>query len=234
MGPIPITTSGRESCPDACALKRIIKAGGKSTTGGCYADAHPMAFHWDKVTHGARGTTDGAWRQVVRDLPDGAAWRDRQAGDQLPDPTDGERIDPVEIGKTVDANQGKRGWTYTHYDARHADNAQTIRAANRKGFTVNLSANSLSHADDLADLDAGPVATVVPLEQFTIREDGHFDGPRSIKTPGGRTVSICPAQQHEKIRCVDCMLCQRGDRKTIVGFIPHGQSRKRVDAVATR
>ena len=231
---MPITTSGRESCSPDCPFRRIVDpARDDFGTHGCYADQHPMAFHWDAVTRGDRGVDDGSWRDPIRELPDGSPWRDRQAGDQLPDPDDPRHLDAGEIETTTEANKGKRGWTYTHFDPTYRDNAAIIRKANDDGFTVNLSGNSLEHADLLADLEAGPVATVVPLEQFTLRDDGHFDGPRTLKTPAGRTVSICPAQQHENVRCIDCMLCQRADRKSMVGFIPHGQSRKRVDAVAT-
>ena len=44
-GPIPVSTMGRQSCPDACPLKR----------NGCYGDGGPLSWHWRKVTAGIRG-----------------------------------------------------------------------------------------------------------------------------------------------------------------------------------
>lgn len=44
-GPMPVTTTSAETCPDACPLK----------SGGCYAKGGKVAMHWAKVTAGTRG-----------------------------------------------------------------------------------------------------------------------------------------------------------------------------------
>jgi hypothetical protein len=97
----------------------------------------------------------------------------------------------------------------------------SIAAANADGFTINLSANNLAHADELAALDIGPVAVVLPAG---------FDG-RHTQTPAGRRVAQCPATYRDTT-CADCGLCAKRDRKVIVGFPAHGVHKRKADAVA--
>jgi hypothetical protein len=137
-------------------------------------------------------------------------WRHNQAGDL---PQSGGTIDAVLLGQLVAANEGKRGFTYSHH--RDAESINWIRHANQWGFTVNLSANDLADADTLADADAGPVVVVLPSTQTV-----------NTVTPNGRTVIICPATQRDNVSCATCQLCQR-QRSAIVGFPAHG-TRKRV------
>ena len=120
----------------------------------------------------------------------------------------------------VNANKGKRGFTYTHYEPK-GSNKDAIKLANDKGFTINLSANNLNHADKLAALNIAPV-TVVVAE----------DTPEHSKTPQGRHVVICPAQTERAANCEACGLCQKQQRGVIVGFRAHGVSRRKAEAVA--
>src|SRR5262249_37642211 len=62
---------------------------------------------------------------------------------------------------------------------------KAIAAANRAGFTINLSANNPAHADQLAELDIAPVVTVLPASV-----DGAVT--KTVKTPAGRTITVCP------------------------------------------
>ena len=93
--------------------------------------------------------------------------------------------------------------------------------ANEGGFTVNLSANSPAHADHLAALAIGPVVAVVP--------SGFPD--RGV-TPAGRKVVVCPAQRVAGMTCDKCRLCSLANRPFIIGFRPHGASKRAVDAIA--
>ena len=140
-GPIPVSTTTKDSCPTDCAM-----------ASACYAASGPLALHWNKVTAGDRGTDWTTFAQAVAKLPDGQLWRHNQAGD-LPK-------DPVLIGQLVHANIGRRGFTYTHH--RDAETLGWVKHANDWGFTVNLSANDLADADMLADKHAGPVVVVLP------------------------------------------------------------------------
>jgi hypothetical protein len=206
-GPIPVSTTSAATCPTACPLKKS----------GCYADGGPLAIIWRKVTDGAMGTS---WREFcdkIAALPLGQLWRHNQAGDL---PGDGVKINRPALRALVAANTGRRGFTYTHYRPDGA-NAEAIREANASGFVVNLSANSLAHADELAKTGAGPVVTLLPENA----------GPHAV-TPEGRKVVTCPATYRESVTCMSCQLCARGSRTVIIGFPAHGASRRKAEAVA--
>ena len=199
-------------------------------------------MHWRAVD---KGRGDG-WREHMRDLDAvlakrrervgvGAPWRMNQAGD-LPGRSD--RIDAARLAEVaeVNARHGARGFTYTHKPTRAVDVADAVAdpgalaAANRaaiadalaRGFTINLSANSPSHADALADLDLAPVVVLLPR-----------DAAPTSTTPGGRKVIVCPAQQREDINCATCQLCARATRTVVVGFRAHGSGAKRVESIAS-
>jgi len=212
VGPIPVSTSSRATCPTSCAFAT-------HNEGGCYAASGPLALHWAKVTSGERGMAWPEFTASIAALPDGQLWRHNQAGDL---PGDGERIDAAALAALVSANAGKRGFTYTHYNPRRASNRRAIAAANAGGFTVNLSAEDMQEADELADMNIGPVAVVLPITQLT-----------NARTPGGRTVVVCPAVVRDDVSCSTCQLCQR-QRSAIIGFPAHGTGAKRADGVARR
>ena len=212
-GPIPVSTSSRSTCPPSCAFY------GK----GCYAKGGPLGIHWSAVSGGKRGVEFSEFLAQIRELPVGQFWRHNQAGDL---PGEGNAIDSVALAQLVEANQSKRGFSYSHKSCVgdgpvESNNREAIRQANEGGFTINLSANSPAHADQLASLGVGPVACVVPS-----------DFPDRGSTPGGRKVVVCPAQKVEKMNCDKCRLCALKDRPFIVGFRPHGASKRAVDAIA--
>ena len=207
-GPIPVSTTTAKTCPGSCPFNR---------GNGCYAASGPLALHWAKVTSGERGMQWGKFVQTISSLPEGQLWRHNQAGDL---PGQGEGIDGAELAQLVKANTGRRGFTYTHKH-NSAANLQEIARANAQGFTVNLSANSLEHADKLADHAAGPVVVVLPATQTA-----------NTATPAGRKVVICPATQREGVSCATCQLCSR-QRTAIVGFPAHGSSHKKVTALVS-
>lgn len=205
-GPIPVTTTSSESCDPSCPFMGS----------GCYAESGPLALHWRKVTAGERGLDWESFVATIASLPDDTLWRHNQAGDL---PGTGASIDAGKLAKLVNANAGKRGFTYTH-KSMTADNRQAIREANKGGFTINLSANNLSHADELSDLDIGPVVVVMPR------------GATNTLTPAGRKVVICPAETRDDVTCETCQLCARRDRNGIViGFPAHGSGARKAEAV---
>jgi hypothetical protein len=156
-GPIPVSTTSADTCPDACPLKN---------GGGCYAEANfHLRQHWNKVTRNERGSGWGDFCEEIAALPDGQLWRHNQAGDL---PGQGDAIDRSMLSQLVEANSGKRGFTYTHKPMT-PENRREIFNANKWGFTVNLSANNLAHADELAALEIAPVVTVLPSSRVTSR-----------------------------------------------------------------
>ena len=218
LGPMFTTTSGRSTCPDACPLKR-------SNGGGCYGESGPMIFHWNAVDRAERGTTFEGLCDAIAKLPAGQIWRHNQVGDL---PGENNKINGGLLAKLARSNRGRRGFTYTHkpvldsQDKAAGKNRDAIASANRKGFVINLSANSLAHADKLAALNIAPVVTILPA--------GVED---NTQTPEGRRVVVCPAQKRDGVTCLTCRLCSRGDRSVIVGFIPHGTSKRRVAQIAS-
>ncbi len=207
-GPIPVSTTSAQSCPTACPF---------NAGGGCYAASGPLALHWSKVTSARAGQNYADFLAQIAALPDGQLWRHNQAGDLA---GAGDALDIAALRRLVAANSGKRGFTYTHKPLTQADEKQAVADANANGFTVNLSANNLEHADTLADLGIGPVVAVLPA-----------DATENTITPNGRKVIVCPGTIRDDISCVTCELCAR-QRDAIVGFPAHGTSKRKADAVA--
>lgn len=212
-GPMPVSTSNSSTCPDACPIK--IK--------GCYAKYGPTGMAWRNVDSG-KAKEAVEWPQFIRKvkaLNNGSLWRHNQAGDLNPDLLFGGQIARIKLEQLVAANKGKRGFTYTHYNPTIGNNAESIKNANDKGFTVNLSGNDMSHADKLKALNIGPVVALMPR-----------DAEKVSYTPAGNKVVICPAENTDKINCLKCGLCQDAKRDYIIGFRAHGTAAKTVEIIA--
>lgn len=205
-GKMFVTTSDAATCPDTCSFK--VK--------GCYAKYGPLKLHWDKVSSGERNKSFEGMITAIGSLKDGEVWRMNQAGDLPGVNTD---IDCKALSAIVDANKGKRGFTYTH-KPMNSKNAVAVKQANDNGFTINLSADNLNHADELAALNIAPVAVVVPRDTDVVSY-----------TPAGNKVVICPAQTKD-LHCVECALCAKADRTFMIGFRSHGTGAKTVDIIA--
>lgn len=204
-GPIPVSTTTDESCPKECPLKDT----------DCYARFNWTGQEWAKVTKRIIGDNWGAFCKRMRKFPGLTPFRHNQAGD-LP-PNKRGKIHKNKLRQLVAAVRHLRGWTYTHYDPTDPHNAGAIKEANDNGFTINLSADSLSQADEYVALGIAPVTVVL-----------HKDAPhRGNKTPGGLPVVVCPAQTSD-VNCKQCLLCEKSERKSIVGFLAHGTAKKRL------
>ena len=210
-GPIPVTTTGQQSCPSACPLKGQ----------GCYAETGPISWHWKKLTDGRKASMrySDVMDEISR-LPKGQLWRHNAAGDLM---HNAETIDSQALIALVKANKRSkaRGFTYTHHDVQNnAVNRALVAASNAKGFTINLSANNLEHADELKALNIGPVVTIMPM-----------DCVKLTTTPAGNTVVQCPATYSDNITCATCGICQVPTRKAIIGFPVHGVAKKKAQKV---
>lgn len=214
-GPIPVTMTAKESCPDNCSLK----------TNGCYAEVGRVAIHWRKLSDDSKGIAQSELMESIAKLPKGTLWRHNISGDLKPDAKHPDMIDSEFMRQLIDANKGKKGFTYTHHkvmgDAASASvNRAFIKGANLHGFTVNLSADSIKDADNLKALDIGPVVTIMPE-----------DCDKVTVTPAGNTVVQCPATYNENIQCSNCGICQVSNRKAIIGFPVHGVAKKKAHKV---
>ena len=208
IGAMPCTNSHRNTCPPSCPL----------IENGCYAHA---GFHtrlnWDKLTRGERGDTWTALMNSISALPVNTLWRHNVSGDL---PGDRDTISKSAVNDLVDANQGKRGFTYTHYPMdRH--NSALIRKANKNGFTINASANNLNQASQYHKRGL-PTVTI-------ISENEHGAEWRKIER-GDMSVIQCPAE-YKKTDCKACKLCSHATRKTVVGFTVHGSQKQRAENV---
>lgn len=210
-GKIPVSMTEENSCPEVCPWKNK----------GCYAKYGPLGMHWRKLNK-IKDKNILNWKQFctkISDLPIGQLWRHNQAGDL---PGNDSKIDTVKMHKLIKANKNKKGFTYTHkpvLKTKYAlNNRRIIKSSNKKGFTINLSADSINEVDRLYDLNIGPVTVILPSESKL-----------KLKTFKGRNIIVCPAEYIEAINCSNCKLCALPNRKSIIGFRAHGVTKKSVN-----
>jgi hypothetical protein len=204
IGVMPATLSERETCPKTCPWYNK----------GCYALSGPCRIHWNKVSE--RGTEYNEFLGKVKALPNGQVWRHNVTGDLQHNKG---LINRSKLKALALANKGKQGYTYTHHDTNKVSNQQAIKQANELGFAVNLSANSIDHADKLKALNIGPVAVVLAS-----------DSSDKLTTPQGNKVIVCPSQS-KGLTCLQCKLCSKPNRQVIIGFKAHGTAKKSMDTI---
>jgi hypothetical protein len=221
-GPIPVITSSCKTCPDNCPFKK----------NGCYGNGGPLGLHWRKVSEGLEGyaltfdkllervqtAADKAKKQGVSRI---RLW---QAGDM---PGLNKKINLSQVKRLVKTLKSfQMPFGYTH-KLPTRENRKAIRYCNKRGVTINLSANNLRHADLLFKLNIGPVTVALPKNSPL----------KGIRTPEGRKVVICPAVISDNITCASCggnkgPLCWRTNRNYIIGFPAHGSGARKVSATA--
>jgi len=214
-GPIPVSITNASTCPDVCPFK---------ASNICYAKSGHLAIHWAKVNNYKTGLSVEDFVKEVKALPAKTFWRHNTAGDLF---GQNNTIDGAALIKLIRANKGKAGFTYTHKPVLDSSgvskeiyikNRKLIKAANNNGFTVNLSANNYEEADKLLALGIGPVVT-------TMRSDALKDE----RTPVGTLVKVCPAVVSDKYTCSNCKICQKVNRKFVVGFPAHGINKNKLN-----
>ena len=213
VGKIPVTTSSAGTCPTTCPM-----------WDGCYAKTGPQSCHWRKVTDGERG---GSWDDLtkfVSQLSAGQLWRHNVSGDlpYVTAPDGQELINLALLKQLVDANKASdaKGYTYSHHKL-NTHNLEALKYANKNGFTINASCESLTQADD-ARAQGLPAVCVVPSDEDT-----------PTHTPAGHKVTICPAQLHDKVSCSNCKLCSYTNRSQVVAFLAHGARVNKVNQFLT-
>ena len=207
-GKMPVTTTEESSCPTTCPF-----AGGS-----CYAKSgFHLRQHWQKVSSGERGTDWQGLLDFIKSMKPDTIWRHNQAGDipHVSDP-DGNELMRLDLLKgLVEANKesGARGYTYTHHK-RNTHNVEAIKYANKNGFTINASCESLADADEAISQGLPAVCVV----------DNSKETP--TRTPDGHRVLVCPAQTKDDVTCKTCGICQQSNRKVVVAFLTHGNRAK--------
>jgi hypothetical protein len=242
-GPVPTSMTEQASCPESCPFKA-----GKL----CYPYFSPLGFMWEALNNDGynvggdghrKSITPITWDEFCNNisrLPKNQLWRHNTAGDL---PGVGNAIDTQALQQLIDANNKAKacGFTYTHkpvgLTGQALINARAIYAANKSGFRINISADSLGEADELAELNIAPVVVVVPS-----------DAPKKMRTPQGRHVIVCPAEMPKPkrrtkaemgkprpklvptIQCSQCQLCAK-ERRAIVAFRSHGTRMNKVNVM---
>lgn len=206
LGTMPVTRSPQVNCPDTCSLKG----------NGCYAENHFLGVVWRKdLTKGFMFTD---LIQSVKKLPKNTLWRHNEAGDLS---QDNGNINADDLSVLVQANKGKKGFTYTHH-IPNQHNSKLIKNANDNGFTINLSAENLEQADEYYSLGIAPVVTLLPIESKKV-----------TYTSKGIRVVKCPAS-YRQLTCAECKICQRSDRNYIIGFPAHGTRKNKANKIALK
>lgn len=227
LGPIPVVTVSKTTCPTSCPLMN----------NGCYADGGPLRILWQRLTENKTGTPlKELCKRIVR-LPKGQLWRYGQAGDL---PGEGDHIDADATDQLVKANAGRPVIAYTHKPMTR-DNLAVVMKARSEGFSINLSADNMEEADELAD--TGVPTVVVLHEDYGRRSKGgewtetlseYRDRVRSLvrRTPKGRKIAVCP-QTYIDVRCIDCRACVAFSRNAVIGFPAHGARKRHVNETLT-
>jgi hypothetical protein len=220
-GPMPVVTASKKTCPTSCPLQ----------DNGCYAEAGPIAILWRAVTSGSKGISFSELCKKIRRLPRGQIWRYGQAGDL---PGEGDEIDGEQLGQLAAANARRPAIVFTHKPATEA-NLGHLRAAADKGLHINLSADTLAEADELASTGFS-VVTILSSEygrnhQETLAAYRNRRKALPNHTPGGLRIAICPATYID-VSCVECQVCSRSrPNGTVMGFPAHANRIASVDAV---
>tara|TARA_Y100000401_G_scaffold115271_1_gene118700 strand:- start:20147 stop:20881 length:735 start_codon:yes stop_codon:yes gene_type:complete len=194
-GPIPVSTSGKDTCNPKCPL---IKK--------CYAKKlFWINNDWNKVSSGERGTDYSTFTNSIRKLPHGQLWRHNQAGD-IPSPNRPDLVDQL-----IKANRGRRGFTYTSWD--HKD--KLFLRAKRAGFTINKSCYTASSAAATAARGIPAVFSGAPVEYRDVTAWTEF-GVRFV---------VCPTKRNspaaKKVQCATCQLCHTRPDNTVIVFPLH-------------
>ena len=208
-GAIPTSTTEKASCPSTCPF--LLK--------GCYAKGGPQNIHWSAISRGERGMVWSEFTSAIRKLKRGQLWRHNVSVD-LPH-SDGV-IDSAKVSALVDANRGRKGYTYTHHILNN-ENLAIIQESNKNGFTINASCESVDVADSVMTEHNIPAVAVINSEESR----------RFFTTTSGRKVIVCPATVHDNVSCADCGICANANRSAIVAFPAHGNAKKSVNQIVT-
>ena len=203
----------------------------------CYGKFGPISWQWDNLNFENRKHARRSWKVFLKALTTmvgkGQKWRDQEVGDLPTQKTRKVRISKTRIKELSKASSHTRGWTYTHHKVLPrawettesesvVHNRECIDYLNSNpGYTVNLSADYPSQADQKLALGIGPVCVTVPSVDS-----------KTTKTPGGATMRQCP-YEYSDTQCVDCNWCSDRDRNFVVLFTAHGQGKKRAPVEPT-
>ena len=203
-GIMPVSSTQSPSCPSTCPF---MNSDGQSE---CYGAAHHSGKHWRDLDNASEEKGNilewFSFVGAVARLPFGTTWRHNEVGD-LPHHLG--QINEAALAALVHANRKKFGFTFSHHLLTH-HNVRLMRMANDGGFTVNVSCDTPHDAIAVMRQHGLPAVTLLPKS-----------APNSQWIEGVQIVA-CPHEKNpDRIKCVNCRLCTKADRKFIIGFRPH-------------
>lgn len=213
VGPMLVTSTSMDSCWEGCPHHANNK-------GSCYALFGPQGLYWRKIGKTVGMTFLQFYFYLRKHIPRHEVWRHNVSGD-LPSLFDNEIIDKRFIRILTILNhrcQGK-GFTYTHKPWRK--NLTTLHFANKFGFTVNVSTDSL---DDAVDSFNARLPTTVTVSDKIPSDDFVHKSVRFV---------TCPEQTGKMRNCVECKLCYKSERKYVIMFRAHGPKARHITTGAT-
>lgn len=208
IGKIPATRTERASCPTTCPFYNA----------GCYAKLGHEGMQWHPTNMKKKGIEWEQFLSYIKELKPNQIWRHNTAGD-LPH-QNGNIVKNLFLD-LVGANTNKRGFTYTHH-VLNEHNVSLIQEANKKGFSVNASTESVEVADKIMTEHNIPAVAVINSNETR----------RFFSTESGRKVIVCPATVYKKkVTCETCGICANPNRKEIVAFPSHGAQKNIVNQI---
>lgn len=150
-GPIVVSMTSKDSCPNSCPLKDKE----------CYARFHFLGIVWNRLSEGKIGGNWNSFCDRLKKITPGRLFRYGQAGD-LPQTKKG-FINKKLVRKFAKACSHLRTFTYTHHSP--TKNLDILRELNET-MCVNLSANNLAQADEYSKFGL-PVVTLTNGETRT-------------------------------------------------------------------
>ncbi len=223
VGRLPVTITESASCPKTCP----------HINGNCYAKTGPQSWIWSKVDKGTAGKNLTDWDGLannIKALPAGQPWRMNTSGD-IPHFDGLIRLDLLK--QLIEANKGRKGWTYSHH-ILNTHNTEALKSATAKGFTINASTETLSDADAAMNKGLNACSIISSdnphLIAYSSLKDRktYYKVSQPIKTPAGRRVVVCPAQTCQPTKCETCLLCSK-PRDYAIAFVAHGNNKKKLN-----
>ena len=219
VGAMAVSYSPRQTCPDTCPLKN----------GKCYGENFPISLHWNNYSKDLTDNYDKFIDEIklYRKYNGNKIWRHNIVGDLVADKDF--KINAKKLYQLIDANNKGAVICYTHHHTIKDKNGKNkvsrynlnrIKEANELGFTINLSADTIDQAKQLYNKTKLPTAVSLPVTKNKYKKlskDKQADYKKELLKD---KIVICPEQTHD-VKCIDCKLCNKSDRKVIIGFLEH-------------
>jgi hypothetical protein len=219
VGAMATSYSPRQTCPDTCPLKN----------GKCYGENFPIKLHWDRYSNDKNDNYNKFIDEIklYRKYTPTKLWRHNIVGDLVVDKDF--KIHAKKLNQLINANNKGSVICYTHHhtikDKKGKNklsryNLNRIKEANQKGFTINLSTDSIEQGKELFKKTKLPTVTTLKTTKNQYKKLSDNEKKEYKKELLKDNIVICP-EQTNNIKCLDCKLCSRSDRKTIIGFLEH-------------